>query len=499
MIGRLHRQPSIFFLIIGLYFFVNLLVRLALPDSLELDEAQQSLVSQWLALGYDTQPPLYNWIQTAIFSAIGPSVFALSILKNLFLFATYSFYYLAARQVTKHAGFAVIAAFSLLTLPEIVWEAQRDLTHSVALNFSVAVFFYALFRALHSGRTIFYALTGVAIGIGLLSKYNFAILGGSAFLALLATPAYRPRLWNPRLLLTAAIAVLVVLPHASWLAGNLEVATAGSLRKLSAGADPSRLHQIVSGVLSLVVAALSFVGPTLVIYAAVFRRKFVDGLSSRNDATRFIGTMLLIATLLFLSMIVFNHAASFKGRWLSPILLVLPLYICIKMELSGVDPGTALRRFLPVPVIVMMLVPPALFLRVVVAGWVGSYEKMNVPYGPFVDRLAETLPGEPGLIVTQDPHLAGNMRFQFPDAIVAAPSYSSFVPDLDQARGKPALLVWRIRKSADTDVPVKLKEVLQDMLGGAPVTVTPQILRVPYHYGVPGDVYAFGYAWIDRR
>lgn len=498
MLNRLEQRPSLFLVIIGLYFTVNLIVRISLPNSLELDEAQQILVSQWIALGYDTQPPLYNWIQTGLLSVLGPSVFALSLLKNIFLFSTYALYYLAARQVTKHAGFALVAAFGLLTLPEIVWESQRDLTHSVAMNFAVALFFYALFRVLLTGRAVFYALTGIAIGIGLISKYNFSVLVVASFIAVLATPAYRARLFTPRLMVTAVIALVIILPHGLWLVANLDSATAGSIDKMSAARDQSRVYQILTGAGSLLVAVLSFAGPSLVLYAAAFRPHFVKRLRARTPMTDVIGRMLIVATLIFLAMIVFGGASSFKGRWLSPVLLILPLYVCVKMELSGFDPRLALRRFLPVAVFVMVAIPVALHGRVTLASWFGSYEKINVPYSTFAESLKQSMPRAPGLILSESPHMAGNMRFQFPDIAVVGPTYAAFHPDPRSIKDGPALLVWRISDPQSAGIPDRLADLMHDMLGKEPSTIVPQSLRIPYHYaGTTGDFYEFGYAWVE--
>ena len=66
MIARLKDRPALVFWILAAYFVIQLSVRLLLPHSLELDEAQQIFYAQWTAVGYDTQPPFYNWVQTAI-------------------------------------------------------------------------------------------------------------------------------------------------------------------------------------------------------------------------------------------------------------------------------------------------------------------------------------------------------------------------------------------------------------------------------------------------
>ena len=63
MIDRLAARPGSLYLLLAAYFTVNVFLRLAGPASLELDEGQQLYFAQWLAVGYDSQPPFYNWLQ----------------------------------------------------------------------------------------------------------------------------------------------------------------------------------------------------------------------------------------------------------------------------------------------------------------------------------------------------------------------------------------------------------------------------------------------------
>src|SRR5438045_2988877 len=95
--ARMHklliRKPDSVVLLVAAYFIVEFLVRLAIPHSLRYDESQQVFFSQWLELGYDSQPPLYNWFQTLTISTFGLSLAAVAIVKNLMLFLVYASYY----------------------------------------------------------------------------------------------------------------------------------------------------------------------------------------------------------------------------------------------------------------------------------------------------------------------------------------------------------------------------------------------------------------------
>jgi len=103
----------------------------------EKDEAEQLLWTQTLAWGYGPQPPLYSWLQWALFQLTGPTVVGLALLKNALLFATYAFTWAAARRLLEPAP-AALAAASLLLLPQVAWESQRDLTHTVLVTSAAA-------------------------------------------------------------------------------------------------------------------------------------------------------------------------------------------------------------------------------------------------------------------------------------------------------------------------------------------------------------------------
>ena len=210
MIERLARHQGAVYVLLAGYFIVNVIVRLLQPASLELDEGQQLFLAQWLAVGYDTQPPFYNWLQYGVDQWLGDTVLALSLLKNLLLFASYLVVGMIAHVIIRNRVLAVIATLGLITIPTIAYAAQRDLTHTVGLLFAACLFFYIFIRTLQNPSALNYALTGVAVGIGILAKYNFVLLPVVAAIAILPERQWRSRLFDPRILITLAIAAAMV-------------------------------------------------------------------------------------------------------------------------------------------------------------------------------------------------------------------------------------------------------------------------------------------------
>lgn len=496
MSGLLQRRPELLILILGAYFLLHFAVRLMIPNALELDEAEQILLSQWLATGYNSQPPFYNWLQYGVTSLLGVSLLSLSILKCTLLFLSYVFYWLAARLTLKNRDFATIATLSLLTIPQIAFEAQRDLSHTVATIFASSLFLYGFFRTLKAPSAVSYSITGMAIGFGLISKYNFALLPAAALVAILFDAEMRKRVFDWRLLLTAAISIAIILPHATWFIDNMSLATGRTFDKMTGSGSDGLWTQISSGFLSLLTAILGFAGLTAFIFIVMFGKSLWPALRASNRWTTIVERMLILEIGVIVLLILFAGAESVRDRWLTPLLIILPLYLCMKLDAADVDPRGALRVGVPVSATIMAIVLLILATRAVWGPWIGDYQRLNIPYEAFAKELNQDIGGSPAVIVGQDPHLDGNMRLQMPDVPVISLGFKDFQPAYQWDSRHPIVFVWRERKGR---LPPGFPDQFQTWLDGKSgqhVTPETRVVGVPYVYGRPGDVYQFAYAWI---
>ena len=156
--------------LLGVYFAAHVLVRATMSTSLDFDESEQVLLSQFWMLGYNSQPPLYTWIQSGLFDVLGYSVFSLALLKNVFIWLTYWFVFEAIRKATGSLALAAVSTLGMLTIPQIAWESHRDLSHTVAATFATTLLCYGVISlaqdARSSGGLRWYALIGFAVGFG---------------------------------------------------------------------------------------------------------------------------------------------------------------------------------------------------------------------------------------------------------------------------------------------------------------------------------------------
>lgn len=499
MIDRLARNAGSVFLLLAVYFAVNVISRLAGPASLELDEGQQLFYAQWLAAGYDSQPPFYNWLQYWVVQLLGDTMLALPLLKNLMIFLSYLLFGLAAQLVIRDRALAVIATLGLVTMPQVGYEAQRDLTHTVALLFASCMFFYFFVRTLQRPTTLNYALTGVAVGIGVLSKYNFVLLPLVALLAVLPDRALRARLFDVRVILLIVVAALIVTPHALWFLDHVDQATGRTFSKLTRDADGQRIHQIGMGLFSLAEAILATGALTVAIFAAAFGRTFLQSWRAENQWTRLIGRMLLASFVLLLLLVLVGGASHVRHRWIIPLFFLLPIYLAAKMDASGKPLAQGGKRIYGAVVLaIMILIPALLYTRPLVQGATGEYGKQNVPYGPAIARILAENPHRPSVILAGDHQLAGNLRLHASDIPVAVPGYEAMEQPFVFDATHPVLVMWRSRLQRELRpaLPADMRSWLDRKAGLAGRDLEARDAVIPYNLGREGDAYHFSYAWV---
>ncbi|MGV2098462.1 ArnT family glycosyltransferase [Rhizobium sp. 21-4511-3d] len=481
-------------ILLAAYFLLNIALRVALPHSLELDEAEQIFYSQYLLAGYGPQAPFYNWLQYAIVAVVGPSIWALTVPKNILLFLCYVFYGLAGREVLKDRSVQAASMLALLTLPQVSYMPQQDLTHTVALLCATSLFLFGFFRTLERPSFGSYMLLGIATGIAVISKYNFALMPLIAIAAAIPDREWRQRLFDWRILPALAVSLAIAMPHLLWLYGNVDQATAGTLSKMVDSREATDIFPAGEGLLSFVVALIAFSALTIVIFAASFRRDLIRALKAGDRWTRLMERMIAISLIAIVGVILVTGTTHIRERWLDPFLLILPLYIFRKLEVSGADFGLPLRRFLRAVPILMAVVVAILTVRVVAGEHIGSYTKLNIPFAG-LGRVLEGQP-RPGLIIAGDRHVGGNLRLVFPDTPIMMPGFPDPGLPNDLLTKGPLLFIWRGPEGKEAPMPPEFSTWITDNNGEVTGIGT---LALPYYFGKSGDTFAFGYAWVGRK
>ncbi|WP_111561057.1 glycosyltransferase family 39 protein [Rhizobium sp.] len=495
MRNLLARKPDAVVWLIAGYFCIQFIVRLLQPHGLRFDESQQAFVSQWLTLGYDSQPPLYNWLQSIVVWFFGLSLATVSATKNLVLFLVYLTYYKLAREVLEDKLYAVIATLSLLTIPQLFWEAQRDLTHTVIQLLTINLFLYGVIKTLKAPSLGSYAFMGLALGLGMLSKYNFTLVAVAAMPAVWLHPQGRARIMDRRFLLSIALAVLIFLPHGLWLLHNLDIASGRTLGIMKQEAPDTAFAKLVQGPFKFLRLVLVIMAPTVLVYTLVFGRSFWKSLRASSEWTRFFTALFVTIALLVLVLVVTIGMTSLRDRWLLPFLFLMPIYFCLKMQAAGHRSDSHFRRFIVVPLVLMILIPTALLARPNLPTLFGRYEAYNVPYSGFAKHIAAEESKTPGLIVTDSWLPAGNLHLQWPDVPLMSRFFDNMKIAYEWTADRPILMVW-ITKDSGEALPPLLAEWVTQNLGEQYSAVDVKSTSVPYHRGRAEDQVGFSYVWI---
>ncbi len=494
--GMTIRRPPTLILVLALYFIANIAVRLLMPHGLELDEAEQVYFSQWLVAGYSSQPPFYNWLQNAAIHLFGTSLLTLAALKNLMLFATYLFYWLAAREVLKDKRLATVAALALITIPQVAFEAQRDLSHTVAAIFGTALFLFAFLRVLTRPSAGAFLLLGIATGIGGLTKYNFALVPVAALIAVALDRDMRRRLLDWRIVITVVVAALIVSPHLAWLLDNGQSASSHTMKKML-GDDSNFLVGIAEGLGSLATAVIAFIALTVVVLALVFREGLARIVKASNPNTRLIGRVILVCLAAIVLMILFAGVERVRDRWLTPILLIMPLYLVLKIDAAEIDVLRGIKRLWGVAAVIMVLVPAALIGRSLAGHWTHNYAYTNIPFANLARTLAP-MAMQPGtVIITSKGHYAGNMRFNLPNVPVIMTVPLTGMTPVSLSHYRRAIFIWR---NSDSSRPQSFEEAFGSYLkanGLSAENASSAIAGFPFLWGAPMDQSLFGYAVMD--
>lgn len=424
------------------YFLLQILLRLITSRTTDLDESEQLLATQQLQWGYGPQPPLFTWLLFPLVQALGPGVLAIAILKNALLFGLYAVTYASARLVIADRLRSAVVALSLLFLPQIAWESQRDLSHSVLVTFLAALAFLIFLNLNRRKSWALYAAFGLCLGAGVLAKYSFLIFAVGLLIGAISVRSKRSVILHPGMLLSLLIAVAIVAPHVVWAMHHADWTLATS-SKLKIAAGRPWLETTVLGVRNLLTSIASHLAPLILIYWVLAGKRFksVSEKSTLPDGARVIKNSLLAMLGILLTGIVCFKVTGFKDRWLMPLCVWTPILL---VAFASARLSVArLQRLAWLAFTIALAIAVLIPLRVRFARSFGFAQALNAPYA----KLVRDLPSDTthhSLVFASDNWVGGNLKLQLPQKFVASPRI--FLSHL-VTNGTECLLVWDATKN----------------------------------------------------
>ena len=439
-------SPRAFWLILALYIVTHIALRLWETPLIAKNDVQEAVSAQVWAWGYHPRnPPLHTWLLMSAYSVFGIRVVAHVVLKYALLAATYGFAYLCGRRVLSTPTLAAFSALSLILVSPFAWTVHTALTHTLLLAACVFATLWAALRLTAQQRPVDYIVFGVTIALGFLAKYSYGLFLVPLLGAMLSQRELRPALLDPRALLALATAAILSAPHAVWMATARFDFAAFLTEKQHAAVTQPYLFDVASGAGSVVVGALSFLAPFILVFPLVFHRAFGAKAAPAQPWGRAITLLPLLGIGLLVLDVVALRATQFEQRYFFWALLTAPLALFVWLDRRGYS-EQQLRWFAA-----SIVVGSAIVLGGLIGKSLLSHRSCDrcweeMPVAELV-RQVRTAGFVDGTIIADHYNLAGNMRLAFPDSRIMAANY--VVPQPAFAGPGQCLVVWNARNAGD--------------------------------------------------
>ena len=415
------------FSFIFIYSMLQVILRVAISDSLLPDEAEQIIYAQrGFEWGYGSEPPLYTWIQLIFLYVIPHEILALSLCKHFFLMTAYLFVFLAAKKVIDDDLFAVAITCSLFFMPVIVYEAQRDLSHSVLLLTMCAITLYLFLDLIANPRMKVYIFIGVCVGLGCLTKYNYILFISVLIISWLSDRNFRRVFFDKKTILSIIISVIVVCGHLLWAYKFL--GDANFTRKIETVAEFSFLASFARTVITF----FSFTAIFLGVFVVFFPKELLR--SSQTKWNKFLYFHLVSLAVLLIIVFVFQ-LYKIKTRWYLPFFFCLPLYLFPLIQHEQIQ--RKLKYYISAAISVAIVIMLVLFLRIAFPDITGKYKRLHLPMRSMANFFIQQK-YDRFLVIVENRSMAGTLQLYMPNSIVVTPE----IPWKDIPQHGGVIAVW---------------------------------------------------------
>jgi len=312
----------------AIYFVLFFALWLALPvfTSKEVpgDNYEQLNWALAPALGYVKHPPFPTWILWLFEQVFPASVMLTYVLGGLQIAFLLTAVWLIAREVLgKERALLAVLLVSCITY---YTNRMHFYNHNTALLVATVAAVYVLWRAVRSNAVTWWFLLGVCWGVGMLSKYQMMVTIACNGVYLVSLPPKQRDVWRG-VVIAAAVAMLVVLPHAMWLVQNHFPTFTYASKSLGAHAAwmdrPSRCLKFLAD------QALRLVNLLLVLGAFAFfvrRNAKAPAAAESHEGRRFLAIH-AFGPLLFMTLLCVFFGVELQMHWGTAFLWAIPLWI----------------------------------------------------------------------------------------------------------------------------------------------------------------------------
>jgi hypothetical protein len=302
---------------------LSLLLRLICINSTSLlvEEAYYWNYAQHLDFGYLDHPPMVALLIKLSTLVFGTNEFGVRCCSLICWSIACVFSFKLTNLILEGAGrYAVM----LLSILPFFFLHSLIITPDLPLIACWSLALYALFKALILHKSSSWYLAGLAIGLGLLSKYTIVLLGAATIAYMCITP--NARFWFKRreAYVCALIAMLCFTPVIYWNANHHWASFAFQSTRRFDSPHVFSLPELI-GLLLLFLTPIGVMG----LYTLCFKKMTISSLHSPSK--KFLCTFTLIPLLFFG---VFSCSHAIKFNWIGPSLLATIPWLAILIQQS---------------------------------------------------------------------------------------------------------------------------------------------------------------------
>ncbi|MDE3741353.1 ArnT family glycosyltransferase [Maribacter polysaccharolyticus] len=373
--------------------------------ALELEDAEQAYYTQWLRWGYDDQPPLYTWLQYGVNQVFGSHKVSFSLLRGAIFASILLLMWRFAHKMIKDTNKVELAILGLVLLPVFIDFTFRRLSHTSLLCAAVLASYLILERLMHRRTWGNYALFGLVVGIGLLSKYNYAFFLAALGLTMFFDAPVQKVVCHKKIFLTVLLVVAVSFPHFHWLLGPEGYLTElqQSIAEKTENVSGNGLY-VIGPLFSLLLNLLRLILPLAVVLGLGTLLRKLRWQTLKMDW--FVKMAIAQMVVLVLFFVVLN-VQKVEERWLMPLVLPFVIVLVRTIEFKSVSKWSTYGFVLFLTVIGFQVV------RTPAEKVLGIPSSVHFDFGPIYNTLRKDYGGKDWML--PDVTYGGNIRLLDPE------------------------------------------------------------------------------------
>ncbi len=447
-------QPRPYFVTLTLYLVAMWFLRLWLFPAGSADDAEQLFFAQSFELGYKAgQPPLYTWIVWSAEQVFGVSLGLVVAIKYGFIWLTHLLAFILGRQLTNSSRWGVLTSLCLFAIYYLAWDSILNYSQTVLIA-ALAFAGVAAVRAIVRNGSASAAVTlGLIVGVGIMTKYNFALFSVALIGAALLDRRGRGTLIGRGGVFGLIAAALISLPHLVWLitghvsgAALTQAVPAMSATDGSAFAWGPFLAARGVGLLDTLEATVSILLPFLVIWLIFFPRSARRiGSAAGETVTADLRLMERIFGLFLLQVLLLVAVAGMtevRNHWF---IVLVPFVAYAVLRTAAVYGDPADPRPLACSAVLLMLAC-AVTVGIATAAILEKQTcfecDMVIPYDKVAENLKSRGFSRGNVFASDQPsQIAGNLRPYFPGAQLNSLVFSAYQPP-EPKKSTGCLAIW---------------------------------------------------------